>query len=485
MKKITALLLVVLMLAQLASCGNGESSKENNVETSDNTVTADTETESESETERKPALPDKDYGGQTLHMVTETGFEKYIYASEQTGEPVNDALYTARTNVEEQFNVSLLNDIVVPEGARDITESTVKSGEDTFFVAQNHDRTTASLALNGWLYNVYDLPYIDTTAEWWPQFTLDSLTINGRMYYISNYTGWNGLAFTRVVFANMGHVTDFGLENPFEMVYNKTWTLDNFAAMTKDIYVDVDGNGARDRTDTYGFFYEKTPYCWLEGFGVELYQKEGENSAQICLAATEPRVVELVEKLHDWCYSGAPGVNVNLDEDWKGTDRRALYAQGNSVFLMDSVGGTVDALTDSDIEYAILPFPLLDDTQKDYIGACTDRLLFVPITVQDLEQTGILIEALNYEGYRHVLPTYQENTLKKRYATSEDTSKMLDIIFANRVISLSYLYGDVSLNFLGKVVPNNTIASYIESVSKKEQTTIDQIIALHSSDETK
>ena len=101
------------------------------------------------------------------------------------------------------------------------------------------------------------------------------------------------------------------------------------------------------------------------------------------------------------------------------------------------------------------------------------------------EQTGILIEALNYEGYRHVLPTYQENTLKKRYATSEDTSKMLDIIFANRVISLSYLYGDVSLNFLGKVVPNNTIASYIESISKKEQTTIDQIIALHSSDETK
>lgn len=75
MKKITALLLVILMLAQLASCGNGESSKENNVETSDNTAAADAETESE--TERKPDLPDKDYGGQTLHMVTETGFEKY------------------------------------------------------------------------------------------------------------------------------------------------------------------------------------------------------------------------------------------------------------------------------------------------------------------------------------------------------------------------------------------------------------------------
>lgn len=83
------------------------------------------------------------------------------------------------------------------------------------------------------------------------------------------------------------------------------------------------------------------------------------------------------------------------------------------------------------------------------------------------------------------MPTYQESTLKKRYSNSEDTSKMLDIVFANRVISLSYLYGDVSLYFLGKVVPDNTIASYVESVSNKEQKTIDQIIALHSSDKTK
>ena len=76
MKKITALLLVVLMLAQLASCGNRESDKETTGETIDNTAAADTETESE--TERKPDLPDKDYGGQTLHLVTETGYEKYI-----------------------------------------------------------------------------------------------------------------------------------------------------------------------------------------------------------------------------------------------------------------------------------------------------------------------------------------------------------------------------------------------------------------------
>ena len=484
MKKITALLLVVLMLAQLASCGSGTNDAKDTTPTGETTGTEST-ADSETETEEVPDLPEKDYGGQVLHMVTEENYERFIYAAEITGESVNDALYTARTNVEERFNVSILNDIVVPEGARTITDNTVKSGEDAFFLAQNHDRTTASLALNGWLYNIYDLPYIDTTKEWWPHFTVDSLTINGRMYYMSNYINWNGLAQTRVIFANMGLVSNFNLGNLFEKVYDRSWTLDNFAAMTKDIYVDVDGNGARDRTDTYGFFFEKTPYCWLEGFGVELYQKEGKDSANITLAAMEPKVVELVDKLHDWCYSGAAGVNVMLDEDWKGSDQRVLYAQGNAVFTTAGIDAMLQELADSDIDYAMLPFPLLDDAQTDYIGACTDRLTFVPITVQDLEQTGIVIEALNYEGYKNVLPTYQESTLKKRYANSEDTSKMLDIVFANRVISLSYLYGDVSLYFLGKVVPDNTIASYVESVSNKEQKTIDQIIALHSSDKTK
>lgn len=78
------------------------------------------------------------------------------------------------------------------------------------------------------------------------------------------------------------------------------------------------------------------------------------------------------------------------------------------------------------------------------------------------------------------MPTYQESTLKKRYANSEDTAKMLDIVFSDRVISLSYLYGNMSLNLLKTVVPDNTLVSYVESESTKEQKYIDQVIALHT-----
>ena len=484
MKKITALLLVVLMLAQLASCGSGTNEDATTPSDTTNTdIAANTETETE--TEAKPNLPEKDYGGQVLHILAETDFEKFVFASELTGEAVNDALYNARTAVEEQFNVSFVIDIVVAQCDTKTTDNTIKSGEDAFLFAQNHDRTTATMSLNGWFYDFHELPYIDLTAEWWPHFTVDSLTINHQMYFTSCFINWNGLAQTRVIFANMDLLNNFKLANPFEMVYNKTWTLDNFTTMIKDVYVDVDGNGVCDKTDTYGFFFEYDPYCWLEGFGVEIYKKEGADSPIITLDALGDRTATLVDKLHTLGYSGLPGTFVTLGSNKENTNQCELFSKGNAVFGLAGIDAMLTYLTDSDIDYAMLPLPLFDENQSDYIGPCTDRLIYVPITVQDTEQAGILLEALEYQGYKLVMPTYQESTLKKRYANSEDTAKMLDIVFSNRVISLSYLYGNMSLNLLKTVVPDNTLVSYVESESTKEQKYIDQVIALHSSDKTK
>lgn len=485
MKKLSALLLALLLLAQLASCGNTDKSQETNSSNTDIESSTETESTLQTETEAKPNLPEKDYGGQTLHILSETDFEKFIYAEEITGEAVNDALYNARTTVEDQFNVSLLNDIIVPACDTKTTDNTVKSGEDAFLFAQNHDRTTATMSLNGWFYDFYALPYIDLSAEWWPQFTVDSLTINHQMYYSSCFINWNGLAQTRVIFANMDLLNDLQLANPFDMVYNKTWTLDNFTAMVKDIYVDVDGNGARDKSDTYGFFFEYDPYCWLEGFGIEIYKKEGPDSPNIVLDALSDRTVELVEKLHTIGYSGLQGTYITLGPNKENTNQCELYAKGNAVFGLAGIDAMLTYLSESDIDYAMLPLPLFDENQSEYIGPCTDRLIYVPITVQDTEQAGILLEALDYEGYKLVKPTYQESTLKKRYANSEDTSKMLDIVFSNRVISLSYLYGNMSLNLLKTVTPDNNLVSFVEAQSKTEQKYIDQIIALHSGNETK
>ena len=56
--------------------------------------------------------------------------------------------------------------------------------------------------------------------------------------------------------------------------------------------------------------------------------------------------------------------------------------------------------------------PKLNEEQDQYYGGSTDRPIAVPITVDpaNLDSIGLVVEALNAEGYRNV---YKEYSMKK------------------------------------------------------------------------
>ncbi len=469
---ITICLFVALITSMFSGCGNGQTADPIQGETTTDTTTAESITETESETERQPALPDVDYEGYDFRLMTYKDNKHFMFAEEQTGEPVNDAVFQSRIEVEERFNVKITNPIEVTTSIG----SLIKAGEDAYDLGMDHDRTAATNSLSGYFHNIYDIPHLEFDGAWWPQFALDSLTINHKMFYMSNYLEYFALYETRAVFVNLDHLKDFGMEDPYEIVYNGDWTIDRMQEITKDVYQDVDGNGTRDVTDVYGFFFLNDPYSWLEGFGVELYQKEGPDSANITLAANTEKCTELVTKLHNWLYNGAVGVYCDFSSKDSSME---MFASGSGVYTIKRIGDQLKPLMETDMQYGMLPIPKYDENQDHYIGPCTDRLTFVPVTVQNLDRTGVLLEALNYNGYRYVLPTYRDSTLKGRYASNEDTANMLDIIYSNRVISLSYLYGNMSLDLIKSTVPNGDVASFVEKKSSGELKTIAKLVEQH------
>ncbi|MBQ8401799.1 MAG: hypothetical protein IJX14_07720, partial [Clostridia bacterium] len=335
------------------------------------------------------------------------------------------------------------------------------------------------MALNGWFHNIYDLPYVDTTAEWWPQFTVESLTLNGKMYYISNYTTYRALHETRVTFFNQDMVDDMGLESPYDMVREGSWTIDNMAAISNSVYVDVNGDGAQDQGDVMGFVFTSSPYCWLESFGIEAYKKEGKNSANLTLDLNHETTYALIEKLHQWM--GGTG-NDSVWVDFAGDRNLAMemFAAGSGLFTFKCIGDQLPYLLDTDMTYGIVPFPKVDEHQESYVSACTDLLLSIPITAGDLERTGIITEAMSYAGYKHILPAYCEKALKNRYSTDEESAEMLDMIFQNRIISFSDLFvnlvpGGMQYQLIAQTVKNNNVASYYQSGESKELATIAKI----------
>ena len=189
MKK-TRFIALALMLLQLTACGGDKTPQADDStqpETSSETVSEETKNEISDD------LPDTDLEGYEFRiMAISPRYIKYVYSDEQDGSLMNDAVYKKCRAVEERFNCK----IMLADGAADIPEDVkdhfgpiktpVLAGEDAFDIATGHDISMANFSLEGYFENLCEIPYLNFDKPWWPKFTMDSLTVNGRAYLFSN-----------------------------------------------------------------------------------------------------------------------------------------------------------------------------------------------------------------------------------------------------------------------------------------------------------
>lgn len=468
---------VCLLALLLASCQTTPPP-----ETTDTTGDTATPTvETVTETLPLDAVAVQDYDGYTYRILaTQNNFDR-VCVEELVGEQVNDAVWTANNAVKERYNIEidhiLLNDYM---NVSEITHS-IEAGEDAMDLVIAHDCTVGNISMQGYAYNLYDLDTFDFTKPWWPKFTTEALTLNGKMYLISNYMGYNGLRGTKNMYFNKTAAEKVGLEDPYTLVRERKWTLDKLISMTKEVYEDTDGNGTTETTDFYGFAFTGLFYGWLENFGIEAYQKNADATALTLNVETE-QMSTLFDKLHTWLYGGQRGVYFKPSHSGLGNEDSYpfMFANGHTIFTYGSLYVLLENLGGSEVDYGFLPMPLIDDNQEDYYGIVYEEPMFIPVSVQDTQKTGLLTEAMSAAGYTYILPAYKEVALKNRYALDENSAEMLDIIFANRYYSFSYTYGGATgyqgiLNTILKDSSGNLVSYYAANESK-EQKRIDEIM---------
>ncbi len=467
-KRVLCLFLSLLMLANMVACANTEPGQ-----TEEHKTDASTEA---LETEAKPNLPEKNYNGDDFRILCEADKTPYLLAFETTGSVINDAVLEANRAVSSQFQIEFKQF----EGSMD---TLILSGVDEYDVAYFHDVTTANFSLQGLYMNVYELPYIDPTAEWWPQFTVDSLTLNGKMFYYSNYSSYLSMDWTRVCFFNKKLLTEYQMESPYDLVREGTWTLDAIIKMSSDVYVDLNGDSNANEGDTFGFACTNYPFAWLESFGIEFYKKEGPDSSVLTLDTENEWAYTLIDKLHNWFYSGSKGVLMKMDGSVEEAMR--MFANDQVCFTFAQIGSLAPLAIENDIDYGIVPFPKIDKNRDNYYGGCTDCLFSVPVTLKDTERAGIILEAMAYEGYSRIRPAYCDMILETRYATDPDCSEMLKLILDNQVISFAFLFATAVPNgmqfrFIADTVANNNVASFYRSRQRQEKKMLEKLADFYS-----
>ncbi|MCR5264757.1 MAG: hypothetical protein K6D94_12840, partial [Clostridiales bacterium] len=450
MKKIISLILLAsVTVGAAAACGGAGTGEPASTTAAPDggAVTEPAETEPLSDLELRALvsddLPEADYGGYTWRIVAETNYLNHYFMEEEDGDVIDDAVYGRNLRVSERYNIDY--EVVCDTDQGNFIKKTVTAGEDAFDVVSMHVVSLSGSAVNGYFMNFYDLPYVNFEKPWWGQSNIDDLTYHGvALMGVGNY-GLNSIGQTYCVFFDKTKVENYGLGDLYAIVNDGVWTIDKQTELTKDIYLDQNGDGQRDIEDLYGF--ATSPYsninAYLWAFDNPICAKD--EKGDISVVIHTPKASSIVDKLafitHDVPGTFYSTKYQSKDGMGKHGGPRDLFVKGN-VLLANGLFEYSLLYFRECADFGIIPYPKWDENQERYLtmvdgGHAAEA---VPLTCQDPERTSVILEALNAETYKTVVPAYYEIALKVKYARDNESIEMMDMIMQSRIFDFGYVY---------------------------------------------
>ena len=495
MKRTIALMLTLLMLTPLAA-GCSESAQNGDEKpasvSADGTPSADAvDTEPEEETKLKDDLPgDLNFGGADIriaHREGERGTQE-IYVEEDTGDALDSAIFARNMAVEERLGVK-----IVPMAASDtqvLLRQTAQSGSDDFDLCAAYQYYAMGMATEGILRNWNELPYVDTSKPWWAAQFTQACTIGGeRLYFITGDAALTMLKNMATMYVNNNiYVQYFGpVSDLYSVVLEGGWTFDKMAEYCVDVYTDVNGDGARDGGDIYGYGTTTLSMLDYSVAGAGLRWCEYDSDGYPYVTINNERTVNFVEKLYHLLYENigsyiaAPSV--------AGEEDLINKFKADTLMFLPFRADVSEKLRDMESDYAIVPLPKYDENQAEYSTGVHDSVsvFCVPITnSMNSEMTGAFMEAFASQSYRDVTDVYFETLLKEKFARDEVTAEIFDII-KNGVYFDFILLHSSSISDIGHMVRdvisagNSDFASAYKRKEKVINKTLEKLIAAYES----
>ncbi len=447
-KKILTLLLALSMIgASFLACSDasdtGTSSNTTTPTASGEQEAVETEAETtmlEARRAEQDNLPEKDFGGRDFSVIgsVSSDSEKYIYVEEQTGEGVNDAVYARNLAVEERYKAK----VKYIEGSDHRTCTTtianeIQAGDASFDLIQYHVVSNSGNVLKGYYRSWKDVPYIDFSRPWWSDSTVDDLTINDTCYLAMGDFALTTISKTYCMFYDKDAMTNYQIENLYDVVKAGRWTIDFLKNMCETVYTDINGDGAADELDYFGLASDQqsnyNTYLWSCDNPIFVKDANGEHQ----FVYYSEHLVDVYNACYD-LLNNTTGVYSKFDHN-SGMD---LFSKYGTLTCNAKLEGALTYLADFDHDYGIIPYPKYDDAQAKYKSMVDGghEAMAVAKSATDLEFIGIMTEVLCAESYKEVLPTYYDVCLKQRYASSPEDAEMMDLCVDARVFDFGYVY---------------------------------------------
>ncbi len=486
-KRLLAMLLCALVL--LASCSS--TSTETSAEPSPAGETAQTETETETETELDDGLPDRDFEGRDLTIITYesggglTGYIANELAVEgENGEALNDAIFQRNLQVMEKYNYKVQESKAATPAAA--MQKAIQGGESVYDGVVDTPGALVSTATQHGFYDYKEMPNVNLAQPWWNANAVRDTSIAGHYYMAVTDILLNDKQRTYGTLFDYELAETLGLGSLYEVVDEGKWTLDTMREYAEVAAQDLDGDGDMDPNDRFGVTTEAYSILpMMLSAGVRFTELDGEGMPQ--LVVNSEKTYNCIDKIlailssddiaglaenHNDPSTGKTYYRIGID----------LVGKGQCLFTVGVFSWVQTIMSESDGTVSILPMPKYDETQNEYISTTQTtqiNTLAIPVTCEDLDFVGFALEALGAASRSKVIPVYYETVVKTRYAADPDAVRMIEIILNNLTFdsALQYDWGGVTTSVRSLPTKGeNTFASTYQSAETRIQTAIQKTV---------
>lgn len=459
---ISLLIALVMCCALFAACGGGgdestapESGAQSGTDQSAESAEPASGNESLSPEELYNVYMGDDYEGWTFTVFTsdvdEEALSDIVYNTEAVGgellpDRMNNALLNRQNTLKQKLGVDL-REIYHYDSARlgntalNKVREAIQTGSDEFQVVNISLYDMGTLSLEGDLYNLYDVPDFEPSNPWWDQTFNNSVEMFGKLYFTHGDIDFRTKNAITCILYNRTLCDKLGLEDPVQLTIDYQWTLDKCIQIAKSLSNDKEGDGI-DYLDDIGWAGQwDDMYYMMYGSGIRILTPDGRGYPKLSFydAKTENVVTKVLGFMADTDHY-ISGNDLWDKTPWKWPMEALLdgFAKGRYIFFAGVVEH-VFMLKEMSDEFAIVPSPMYDENQQQYYSLLNTwgaNAFGVAINVaegNELRFVGRVLDTLGYLSWKEypdsLAYNYYEVVLKNQKLTTEESEKMIDIIF--------------------------------------------------------
>ena len=405
--------------------------------------------------DKLPGYTDIDFGGRTFTIVgadgESDGFNsaKEIYSEE--ADSISLAVRERNMKIEQLYNCTIVGAASV-NPAEDAMTGVMVGGNSIDLYTHHYSIDTVATSGNAYNLKAIGTRNIDFSQSWWDQEFVNTYTVKNNTgkdtlysivgdFALTTFDCVHAIVFNKTVLYNTNSLEDI---DPYELVSNKQWTMDQFAFMVKSVAQDTDADGAIDGTrgDLVGWIRTSHATHGLHtGAGLTLMENANGMFTFSALDQTEKWNDTIQKAIEIWSLPEGQTVDYGKIPE--------TIAGGNALFASELLSSSLPQLLDYGAEIGVLPYPLLNEAQANYAHYVDNHFYAysIPTSVSNADAVGDFLAIYAYHSSYIVRPAYFD-TYAYNYCADPQSAEMLKIIYDTRTYDPGYL---TSVNLEGNI----------------------------------